>query len=363
MTASSLFSPLRLGAITLEHRIVMPPLTRMRSAQPGDVPQAMNAIYYGQRATQGGLLIAEATDISAEAHGYPGAPGIYSPAQIAGWKAVTDAVHAKGGFIFDQIWHTGRISHSSLRGGKVPVAPSAIAAPGSHFDVNFQSVALEMPRALELAEIKAIVGDFRQAVLNARAAGFDGVEIHCANGYLINQFLEDGTNHRTDVYGGSIENRARLLLEVVDVAIKTWSADRVGVRLSPFSAVHGMSDSNPGALYDYVVGELGKRRIAYVHTIEPRSGKETGMASSAVAARIRAAFHGPVIVASSFDQSSAEAALARGDADAVAFGRFFIANPDLVERFRRGAALNAHDRASFYGGTEKGYTDYPFLAQ
>jgi N-ethylmaleimide reductase len=363
MTVDPLFTPVRLGALNLDHRIVMAPLTRLRSAQPGDVPQPMNARYYAQRANPGGLLITEATDIAASAHGYPGAPGIYSAAQIDGWKAVTDAVHAKGARIVVQLWHTGRVSHSSMRGGALPVAPSAVAAPGQHWDASFAPADFEVPRALDIAEIPGIVADFRQAVINAKAAGFDGVEIHGANGYLINQFLEDGVNLRTDRYGGSIENRARFLFEVVDAAAAAWSADRIGVRLSPGGVVHGMKDSNPTALYDHVAASLKPRGLAYLHIVEPRSSdpQGSGQATSEVSARLRGLFGGGVIAATGFDHASAQAAVARGDADAVAFGRFYIANPDLVERFRVGAALNPYDRSTFYGGTEKGYTDYPTL--
>ena len=366
-SASPLFTPLRLGVIELRHRIVMPPLTRLRSAQPGDVPQPMNAEYYGQRASQGGLIIAEATDVSRQARGYPGAPGIYSAEQVAGWRGVTDAVHAKGGFIFLQIWHTGRISHSSLQpDGALPVAPSAVAAPGEHMDAGFQPVPFETPRPLTLEEIPGIVEMFRNATLNARAAGFDGVEIHGANGYLLDQFLQDGTNRRNDAYGGSIENRARLLLEVVDAVTGAWSAGRVGVRLSPWGHFNGMSDSDPGSLFDHVTAELGKRRLAYLHLVEPRADQNSDTNAldpnaPDASSRFRAKFGGPVIAAGGFVRETAEKAVAEGTADAVAFGRLFIANPDLVERFRRKAPLNRYDRSTFYGGDARGYLDYPML--
>lgn len=362
MPASALFTPVRLGAIQLRHRIVMPPLTRLRATRPGDVPQPMNAEYYGQRASRGGLVIAESTDISPGARGYPGAPGIHAQEQVTGWRRVTETVHAKGGSIFLQLWHAGRVSHSSLRpGGAVPVAPSAIPAPGKHMDASFKSVPFETPRALEPAEIRGVVEDFRRAALNARAAGFDGVELHGAGGYLLDQFLQDGSNRRGDAYGGSIENRARLLLEVADAVAGAWSADRLGVRLSPWGRNYGMSDSDPGALYDHVGAELGRRGIAYLHLVEPRADQDGGDGAPEVSARLRGRFGGPVISAGGFTRETAAEAVEGGMADAVAFGRLFIANPDLPERFRRGAPLNAYDRGTFYGGGARGYIDYPAL--
>ncbi|GEO13369.1 alkene reductase [Microvirga aerophila] len=366
--SASLFAPVLMGALDLKHRVVMAPLTRLRSSQPGDVPNALNAAYYGQRASEGGLLITEATDISAQAHGYPGAPGIYSPEQIAGWRLVTDAVHAKGGKIVVQLWHTGRVSHSSMQpGGALPVAPSAIAAAGNHMDANGGTVPFETPRALREDEIPGIIEQFRQAALNAREAGFDGVEVHGANGYLFDQFLQDGTNHRMDAYGGSIENRARLLLEVVDAVAAAWSADRVGVRLSPWGRANGTSDSNPAEHFAYAATELGKRGLAYLHVIEPRADQHSDTNAlnpnaPDAASRFRSLFGGKLIVAGGFVRETAEKVVARGDADAVAFGRLFIANPDLPERLRLNASLNRYDRPSFYGGTERGYTDYPTLA-
>ncbi|HYE52772.1 MAG TPA: alkene reductase [Azospirillaceae bacterium] len=363
----ALFTPLRLGAVELAHRVVMPPLTRMRSRQPGDVPQPLNAEYYGQRASRGGLIIAEATDVSPDARGYPGAPGIHTAEQVAGWRLVTDAVHARGGLIFLQIWHTGRVSHSSLQpGGALPVSASAVAAPGNHMDAAFNPVPFETPRALDEAGIARIVGAFRQAALNAREAGFDGVEIHGANGYLVDQFLQDGTNCRTDRYGGSVANRSRFLLEVVDAVAGAWSADRVGVRLSPWGRFNGMSDSDPAALYDHVVGELGRRGLAYLHVVEPRADQtsdENALDAAApdASARYRALFGGPVIAAGGFVAETAAAAVSAGTADAVAFGRLFIANPDLPRRLRLGAPLNRYDRPTFYGGDARGYTDYPAL--
>ena len=367
MSEDPLFTLVHLGALALKHRIVMAPLTRMRSRQPGDVPQALNATYYGQRASQGGLIIAEATDVSQQARGYPGAPGIHSAEQIAGWRLVTEAVHAKGGLIVLQIWHTGRISHSSMQpGGARPVAPSAVPAPGSHLDAHFNPVPFEEPRALTLGEIPGIVAQFRQAALNAREAGFDGVEIHSANGYLIDQFLQDGTNRRTDHYGGAVENRARLLFEIVDAVTAAWSADRTGVRLSPWGSFNGMKDSDPGALFDYVTAQLGERHLAYIHLVEPRADQNSDINAldpdaPDAASQFKTRFGGPLVAAGGFTAETARNVIARGDADAVAFGRQFIANPDLPERIRTGAPLNRYDRSTFYGGDARGYIDYPAL--
>ncbi|MBW3559205.1 MAG: alkene reductase [Proteobacteria bacterium] len=367
MSVDALFQPLSLGALQLQHRVVMAPLTRLRSRQPGDAPQALNAVYYAQRATPGGLIIVEATDISNGARGYPGAPGVHSAEQIQGWRAVTDAVHGERGFIFDQIWHTGRVSHSSLQpGGALPVAPSAIARPGHHMDARGRTVPTETPRALELHEIPGIVADFAQAARNARDAGFDGVEVHGANGYLLDQFLHSSANQRTDVYGGSIPNRARLLLEVVDAVIAAWSPDRVGVRLSPWGRTPGIDDPDIPGLFNYVTRELGRRGLAYLHLVEPRADQQSDANAlnpdaPDASSTFRAAFGGPVIAAGGFVRETAAAAVAGGRTDAVAFGRLFIANPDLPERLRRGAPLNDYDRSTFYGGGERGYTDYPAL--
>jgi len=365
MAYDALFQPLKLGALALAHRVVMSPLTRLRSRQPGNIPQEMNAVYYGQRATKGGLIIAEATDISLTARGYPGAPGIHTDEQVAGWQLVTAAVHAKGGYIFDQIWHTGRISHSSMQpDGVVPFAPSAIAAGGKHMTVTFQSAEFETPRALETAEIAGLIAEFRKAAENAKKAGFDGVEVHGANGYLIGQFLHDGSNMRTDQYGGSIENRARFLMEVVDEVVKVWGADRVGVRLSPWGKNNSQIESDPLALYSYVCTQLGQRKLAYVHLVEPRADQSTDVNDANApdaAATFKSKFGGVVIGAGGFNGDSGAQTVADGKADAIAFGRHYIANPDLAERLRLGAALNAYDRATFYGGGDKGYTDYPTL--
>ncbi|MBR0656620.1 alkene reductase [Plastoroseomonas arctica] len=362
-----LFEPTRLGALELYHRVVMAPLTRLRSAQPGDIPTTLNAEYYGQRASQGGLLITEATDIAEDARGYPGAPGVHSPEQIAGWRLVTAAVHAKGGLIVNQIWHCGRISHSSMRpDGSVPVAPSAIAAAGGHVNARGEGVAFETPHALSVSEIAAIVAEFRQAAVNAKDAGFDGVEVHGANGYLLDQFLRDGSNQRSDSYGGSFENRTRFLLEVVDAVAEVWGPERVGVRLSPWGSFNDMRDSDTGALFDHVVGALAPRGLAYLHLVEPRADQTSDVNAlhadaPDAASRFKRIFSGPVIAAGGFTHETGAAAVAAGNADAIAYGRLFIANPDLPERFRTGASLNRHDRSTFYGGGAKGYTDYPFL--
>ena len=362
-----LLSPLRVGDLKLSHRIVMAPLTRMRSTQPGDVPNALNATYYSQRATEGGLLISEATQISLLGKGYPAAPGIHSHEQVEGWKLVTNAVHANGGFIFLQLWHVGRISHSSLHPeAGLPVAPSAIAPTdgAKALTASFQQVPFETPRALNLEEIPGIIAEYKKAAENAKLAGFDGVEVHSANGYLLDQFLEDRTNHRTDAYGGSIENRARLLLEVVDAVVGVWGKGRTGVRLSPFGTFSDMGDSNPVALFTYVLEQLSARSIAYAHLIEPRAGNAgAGAPLKADAPRtselFRKAFQGVLISAGGYTAQGGDDVIADGFADAVAFGRLFISNPDLPKRFELGEPLAEYDRSTFYGGTEQGYTDYP----
>ncbi len=365
-----LLSPLHVGPYELKHRVVMAPLTRLRSAQPGDVPQPLNVEYYGQRASDGGLIISEATQVSLLGKGYPAAPGIHTAAQVEGWKSVVEAVHNKNGFIFLQLWHVGRNSHSSLHPDQgLPVAPSAIAPQtGKALTAAFQQADYETPRALDLTEIPGIVAEYRRGAENSKAAGFDGVEVHGANGYLLDQFLEDKSNKRTDQYGGSIENRARLLFEVVDAAIDVWGSNKVGVRLSPYGTFGDMGDSNPVALFSYVLRELSKRKIAYVHMIEPRAGDAGGGApdnpdAPRTSEIFRKAFPGVLVSAGGYTAETAEAAIADGYADAVAFGRLFIANPDLPARFASGAPLNQPDRSSFYGGAETGYTDYPALEE
>ncbi|MFO0389425.1 MAG: alkene reductase [Alphaproteobacteria bacterium] len=364
----TLFDTLQLGDITLQNRIIMAPLTRMRSKQPGNIPYALNAEYYAQRASAG-LIISEATQISQQGQGYPGTPGIHSNEQVQGWKMVTDAVHAKGGKIFLQLWHVGRISHSSHQPNRgMPVAPSAIKPTGKVFTADWKQADYETPRALETSELAGIVANYKEAAQNAKAAGFDGVEVHGANGYLLDQFLQDGSNKRTDNYGGSIENRACLLLEVTDAVTNVWGKGRVGVRLSPYGTFNDMSDSDPVALFTYVLEQLSKRGIAYAHLIEPRAtsaGGSDAVAQDAPSASslFRKSFSGVFISAGGYTPESAKEAIASAAADAVAFGRIYIANPDLPERIKSGVALNKYNRATFYGGAEKGYTDYPFLSQ
>lgn len=361
---SKLYQPIQIGAIGLAHRIVQAPLTRLRSDQPGDVPSAMMVKYYAQRASKGGLQIAEATPVSVQGRGYLGAPGIYSDAQVEGWRKVVDAVHAKGGVIFLQLWHVGRQSHVSLTGGSGPLAPSAVQVDDLVYTKDGW-IKTSPNRALEIAEIKEIVEQFRQGAIRAKAAGFDGVEIHGANGYLVDQFLQDGSNRRTDLYGGSVENRTRFLLEVTEAVTSVWGGDRVGVRLGPSGTFGSMSDSNPDALFGYAAAELNRFGLAYLHLIEPRidGSKMRADGLPPVAAhQLRHVFKGPIIAAGGFERDSAEAIVESGDADLVAFGRHFAANPDLVERLRRDLPLNPHDRDTFYGGDERGYTDYPRYA-
>jgi N-ethylmaleimide reductase len=354
---TDLFSPVSLGSIQLKNRMVMAPLTRNR-AGTGNVPTDLNALYYQQRASAG-LIITEATPISAMAHGYPATPGIHTPAQVEGWKKVVQAVHAQGGKIVLQLWHVGRISHPSLLpGNALPVAPSAIKPAGQAF--TYQGLQdFVTPRALELAELPGIVADYAAATKHALEAGFDGVEVHAANGYLLDQFLRDGSNKRTDQYGGSLENRSRLLLEVVNAVIAVAGADKVGVRISPLNPFNDMADSNPQALFNHVAEVLSPLGLAYLHAVEG------GMGGGEVAPFdfnvLRKHFKGPYIANLAYDKAKGNAAIASGHADAIAYGVPFLANPDLVERFRHDAPLNTPDQASFYGGTEKGYTDYPTL--
>ena len=350
-----LFSPLTLGSIALKNRMVMAPLTRNRAGE-GGVPHALNVEYYEQRATAG-LIITEATPISPMAHGYPALPGIYTDAQIAGWKKVTDAVHAKGGKIVIQLWHVGRISHPSLLNGALPVAPSAIKPAGQAFTYQGLVDYVE-PRALDASELPAIVQDYAHATKCAIAAGFDGVEIHAANGYLLDQFLRDGSNKRTDNYGGSIENRARLLMEVTQAVVDVIGADKVGIRFSPVNPFNDMQDSNPQALFNDVANALNPFNLAYLHAVEGGMG---GDAVSFDFAAYRKQFKGQYMANLAYDKARGNAAIASGHADCIAFGVPFLANPDLVERFKTDAPLNTPDSNTFYGGTAQGYTDYPFL--
>jgi N-ethylmaleimide reductase len=367
MEYPSLFSPTNVGPYRLAHRVVMAPLTRMRAAKPSLAPRPLNAEYYAQRATPGGLIIAEASPVSATAFGNPGVPGIYTEPQTKGWSAVVDAVHAKGGFIFLQLWHVGRVSHSSLQpGGTLPVAPSAVPISSEYkaMTADGKPTDYETPRALETDEIQGIVAAFGQAARNAKQAGFDGVEIHGANGYLIEQFLQSRSNLRTDRYGGSIENRFRLLGEIAQATIDVWGANRVGVRLSPYGVANDSGDPEPVPLYSYVVKSLDKLGLAYLHFIEPRSSG-AGRAEvnwtnvPSATALFRPLWSGVLISAGGFTGETANASIAENKADAIAFGRTFISNPDLPDRLGRGLPITPYNRATFYGGDEVGYTDYP----
>ena len=351
------FSSWALGPLQLKNRMVMAPLTRSR-AREGNVPSAMAADYYSQRAGAG-LIITEATQATADGQGYIDTPGIFNEAQVAEWKKVTDAVHEKGGLIFCQLWHVGRVSHPDFRNGEVPVAPSAIAPRGvqSYTANGFQDI--PTPRALEISEITDIVAGFRQAARNAQAAGFDGIEVHGANGYLLDQFLEDSTNQRTDAYGGSVENRARLLFEVIDAVTAVWGSERVGVRLSPGGSFNDMGDSQPQETFGYVVRRLSELKLAYLHLIEQPQDETTTLDLSAHF--FRPIYPGTIIVAGGYTLDRANAVLKSGVANLVAFGKLFIANPDLVERFKQGAPLNAPNPETFYGGGAEGYIDYPPL--
>ena len=367
MTLPHLFSPVQIGPYQLKHRVVLAPLTRMRAAKPSLAPRPLNAEYYAQRSTAGGLLIAEASPVSATAFGAPAVPGIYTEEQIAGWRKVVDAVHAKGGIIFLQLWHVGRVSHSSFQpGGALPVAPSAIAISQelNTSTADGKVVAYETPRALETSEIPGIVEAFRQAAKNAMAAGFDGVEVHGANGYLLEQFLQSRSNRRTDRYGGSIENRARLLLEVTQAAVDVCGANRVGVRLSPYGIANDSGEPEPMPLYTHVVEQLNLLGLAYLHFIEPRSsgaGRAEVNWQNVPSAMVlfRPIWKGKLIAAGGFTGQTADDAIAQGHADAVAFGRIFISNPDLPRRLQHGFPLTPYDRKTFYGGDVAGYTDYP----
>lgn len=353
---TGLFDSYRLGPLTLSNRIVMAPLTRNRAAA-GNVPTALMSEYYAQRATAG-LIVAEATQVVPEGQGYQDTPGIHSAEQVAGWKRVTDAVHAKGGKIFLQLWHVGRVSHVDLQpGGQAPVAPSAIRAKTKTF-VGGTFVDVSEPRALRLDEIPAIVEGYRKGAANAMAAGFDGVEIHGANGYLLDQFLRDGINQRTDAYGGSIENRARLLLEVTEAIVREIGAERTGIRLSPVTPANDAVDSNPQPLFNYVVEQLDRLGLVYIHVIEGSTGGPRDNLPFDYGA-LRSRYRGAWIVNNGYDRAMAENAVANGRGDLIAFGRPFISNPDLVERLRSDAPLAQLNRATLYGGGAEGYTDYP----
>jgi N-ethylmaleimide reductase len=360
---SKLHSPIQVGPFEISHRVVLAPLTRMR-AEGGARPGPLMAEYYAQRASKGGFLISEATIAAPNGNGYLGAPGLYDDSQIEGWKRVTDAVHAKGGRIFLQLYHAGRQSHSQLQpDGGQPVAPSAVLHGGVAY-TEAGWIPNTPSRALNLPEIAGLVESFRRAALRGKEAGFDGVELHAANGYLFDQFLQDGSNRRTDIYGGSFENRARFLIEVTEAVISVWGSDRVAVRLGPSGSWGDMSDSDPEGLFTFVAEKLDAMNLAYLHLIEPRvlgNVDDDSKDPDPIAAQlIRKHYRGVIIAAGGFKRDTAEAILQAGDADLVAFGRDFIANPDLPERLRKGLPLNPYDRPTFFGGTEIGYTDYPF---
>lgn len=353
-----LFSPFQMGALTLPHRIVMAPMTRNRAGE-GDVPTGLTATYYTQRASAA-LIVTEGSQISPQGVGYPKTPGIHTDAQVAGWRKVTGAVHAAGGRIFLQLWHCGRISHPSYHGGELPVAPSAVRPQGEAFTLEGPKPFVE-PRALTVEEIPGVVRQFGDAARRAREAGFDGVEIHGANGYLIDQFLRDGTNRRTDAYGGSVENRVRFLVEVTEAVCEASSGGgRVGVRLSPVNPFNDMHDSDPVATFGRAAEALNPFGLAYLHVVEPREAPEEGERATP---EIRRVFRGPLMVNQGYDRASAEAVVAAGEADLVSFGQLFLANPDLPERLRSGGPYNEPNPSTFYGGGAEGYTDYPALGE
>ncbi|QHO75545.1 alkene reductase [Bradyrhizobium sp. CCBAU 051011] len=362
----TLFTPVQVGPLTLKHRVVMPPMSRLR-AQPGTgIPSDLQLEYYTQRASNGGLIITEATAIAPSARGYYHAPGLYTDEQIAGWRRITDAVHAKGAYFFTQLWHAGRTTHISITGSE-PVTASVDPAYWADTSITVDTPDGFEPtsphRALETAEIATILEQYRSAAQNAKAAGFDGVELMAANGHLVDQFLQDNTNKRTDQYGGSIENRTRFLAEVAQTLADVWGADRVGVRLAPSGTFNGMGDSDPRALFRHVAERLNDFGLAYLHLIEPRvkGGETIAEAQAPVAAQeLSKIFRGPVIAVGGFNPETAEASVANGDASLIAFGRHFIANPDLPKRIKLGLPLNPYDRSTFYGYTGRGYTDYPF---
>jgi len=365
-----LFTPVQVGPFTLTHRVVMAPLTRSRSEQPGDIPGDLMLEYYTQRASEGGLIISEGTSISIAGRGWFGAPGMYSDEQVAGWKRITSAIHGKGSHMFSQLWHEGRSSHVSMTNGAAPVAPSIDPQYWLDSTVNTSTPnGWQKPsphRMLDISEIPGVVEDYRKAAERAKAAGFDGVELHAANGYLPDQFLQDGSNKRTDAYGGSIENRTRFLMEVVEALASVWGGNRVAVRIGPSGTWNHMSDSNPGALFDYVAQQLNRFGLAYLHIIEPRVKGNVLIAEGqgpVATERLRKVFRGRIVAAGGFEPETAEAIVEKGDADAVAFGRHFLANPDLPKRIKLGLLLNDYDRKTFYTFDSHGYTDYPFSEQ
>jgi N-ethylmaleimide reductase len=371
-TSDLLFSPYRLGPFDLPHRVVMAPLTRSRARQPGNIPGPLAACYYRQRSSAA-LIISEATQISMQGQGYAWTPGIHSREQIEGWRRVTEAVHESGGLIFNQLWHVGRISHPALQPDyMLPVAPSAITARGSAFIENERGegelVPFLRPRALQIEEMPYLIAQYLRAARNAQAARFDGVEIHAANGYLIDQFISSGTNQRTDLYGGSVQNRTRLLFEIAEALAPVWSPDRMGVRLSPLGKLNDISDDAPETTFSFIAEKLSDFQLAYLHIVNPAvdamaRGDPPDQRSLRIVELIRSKYRGTLMVAGGFDRESAEEWLRAGRADLIAFGRKFLANPDLPARLRARAPLNADDPTTYYGGGEKGYTDYPTLAQ
>lgn len=363
---TDLFQPLTIGAMPLSHRVVMAPLTRMRATVPGFVPNDMMVDYYSQRASAGGMIIAEATLVSQAGRGAPNTPGIYSAEQIAGWKKITDAVHANGGTMVLQLWHMGRLSHPAYQpDGGAPHAPSAVRAEVDVVLPDRSRVPCPEPRAIATEEIPALIDTYVTAARNARQAGFDAVEIHAANGYLLEQFLYSSSNQRSDAYGGSVENRCRLVLEIAQAVADELGADRTGIRLSPFGIANGCSEEDPEPLFTHLIGALDKLGLAYLHLIEPRASgagqRDVDHQNVPSAARMfRPLWRGPLIAAGNFKRDSAQAMLAEGAADAIAFGRYFISNPDLPRRLREDIPLTPYDRPTFYSLGEKGYLDYPF---
>ena len=354
-----LLTKYKFGELELSNRMVMAPMTRCRAIE-GNVPNPLAVTYYTQRASAG-LIITEGSQVSPQGVGYVRTPGIHSPSQVAGWKKVTDAVHKAGGIIFLQLWHVGRVSHPDFLGGELPVAPSALPVEGEvHTPLGKKKFVI--PRALETDEIPDIIEQFRKGAQNAKAAGFDGVEIHGANGYLLDQFLRDGSNRRTDKYGGSLQNRIRLPLEVTEAVVGVWGAERVGYRISPHFSSSSMSDTDPGQTFSNFAKELNKIKLGYLHMIEPIGGRMGATAPQArLAPTIRKIFHGTLILNGGYDSHSANEAIEKGEADLISFGVLFLANPDLPLRFRKNAALNSADVSTFYAGEEKGYIDYPEL--
>jgi len=356
---TDLFSRIRLGSYELPNRAVMAPMTRNR-AGPGEVPTPLMATYYAQRASAG-LIVSEGTQISPQGQGYPGTPGIFSKQQIEGWTKVTEAVHAAGGRIFCQVWHVGRVSHPSMQpNGALPVAPSALAPAGQLWTPEGMRPFVT-PRTLETSEIAGVIEDYRKAAANALRAGFDGIELHAANGYLIDQFLRDGSNRRIDRYGGSVANRCRLLIEVTAALIDVAGGERVGVRLSPTNPFNDVTDSHPAALFSHAVEELDRLRFAYLHIVEPGPTDPIAKGEAPDGKFFRARWRGPLMLNKGYDLARANAAIAEGTADLVSFAALFLANPDLPERLRRGGPFNPPDKKTFYGGDARGYTDYPAL--